>query len=159
MKRRKFTLIEMLVVICIIGILMSLFLVGVQHAVNAAKRTKFLGGVATMRATLEQYKNKNGSYPAADYDACYPILGIIPTGTRDQIIAIQNQKVRNPWSNLDDAVDPTDVFSIVDMNGDGILDATDGGDDSTDISSDLPIPQSSAAWTKDSSGKVIKSWE
>ncbi len=140
MKRRKFTLIEMLVVLCIIGILMSLFLVGVQHAVNAAKRTKFLGAVATMRATLEQYKNKNGAYPAATYDLCYPILGITDN----------KQKVQNPWSSLADNAPPTDVFSAVDTDGDGVITAGPNNEQ---------VPQSSAAWTKDSKGKWIQSWE
>ena len=138
MKRRKFTLIEMLVVLCIIGILMSLFLVGVQHAINAGKRTKFLGEVASIRAALEQYKNKNGSYPS---------------GATIDYTALNTTPITSPWE--------TTVYTAVDTNSDGVIDSADTGVVFTDLTTpaDYPIAQSAAVWTKDRSGKVIKSWE
>jgi prepilin-type N-terminal cleavage/methylation domain-containing protein len=136
MKRRKFTLIEMLVVLCIIGILISLFLVGVQHAINAGKRTKFLGEVATVRAALEQYKNKNGFYP-------YCQSGGADIALDATIYAeLKTTAITSPWD--------TTVTGMIDGTGDGVVTTGNPSED---------IPQACAIWTTDRKGKVIKSWE
>ncbi len=152
MKRRKFTLIEMLVVICIIGILMSLFLVGVQHAVNAGKRTQFLADVANVRAALEQYKNKWGRYPAqsaaeenASPAVCveYSMICGDPVSQYVLVTKLKTSMILSPWQNS--------VTITVDGDGDGVVLAGPPTQEQ--------VPQSSAAWTTDSNGKLIKSWE
>ena len=147
MKRRKFTLIEMLVVICIIGILMSLFLVGVQHAVNAGKRTKFLADVANVRAALEQYKNKWGRYPAqsaveetANGNTEYSMVDNDDIAKYVLVEKLKTSVVLSPWEKP--------VTIVVDGDCDGVVSANGES-----------IPQSAAAWTKDLKDNVIKSWE
>lgn len=150
MKRRKFTLIEMLVVICIIGILMALFLVGVQHAINAGKRTQFLADVANVRAALEQYKNKWGRYPAksaaeevANGSTEYSMVDNDTIAQYVLVGKLKTSMILSPWQNS--------VTITVDGDGDGVVTAGPPTQEQ--------VPQSSAAWTRDSNGKVIKSWE
>ncbi|MEN9360654.1 MAG: hypothetical protein RL095_2189 [Verrucomicrobiota bacterium] len=65
MRRSRFTLIEMLVVICILLILMALGAAGVNKVLqnNAKKQTKL--AVKGVVAACESYKNRYGSMPGA----------------------------------------------------------------------------------------------
>ena len=65
MRRSTFTLIEMLVVICILLILMGLGAAGVNKVLqnNAKKSTKL--AVKAVVEACEQYKNRYGAYPTA----------------------------------------------------------------------------------------------
>ncbi len=64
MKRRAgFTLIEMLVVIVILGILMSLAVVGVTAALKSARVTKTESLIETLAMACEQYRTRWMDYP------------------------------------------------------------------------------------------------
>jgi prepilin-type N-terminal cleavage/methylation domain-containing protein len=58
-----FTLIEMLVVIVILGILMSLAIVGVTAALRTAKVTKTEALIEGLASGCEQYRTRWGDYP------------------------------------------------------------------------------------------------
>jgi prepilin-type N-terminal cleavage/methylation domain-containing protein len=60
---RGFTLIEMLVVIVILGILMSLAIVGVTAALRTAKVSKSEALIEALASGCEQYRGRWGDYP------------------------------------------------------------------------------------------------
>jgi prepilin-type N-terminal cleavage/methylation domain-containing protein len=62
-KHEGFTLIEMLVVIVILGILMSLAVVGVNAALNTARVTKTEAIIEQLSGCLETYRLRWGDYP------------------------------------------------------------------------------------------------
>jgi prepilin-type N-terminal cleavage/methylation domain-containing protein len=61
--KRAFTLIEMMVVICIIGILASMLLFGVSIGQKKSKEIKCVDIVQTITKGLESYNNENFSFP------------------------------------------------------------------------------------------------
>jgi prepilin-type N-terminal cleavage/methylation domain-containing protein len=66
MKRRAFTLVELLVVITIIGILVSLSSVAVFKALEAAHRSKIKVEIAQLEMALGAYSQKHGEFPPSD---------------------------------------------------------------------------------------------
>lgn len=66
-KRRGFTLIELMVVICIIGILLGLLLTGVQAVRNAAHRVQCLNRLRQVAIACQNYAaGRSGDLPSVD---------------------------------------------------------------------------------------------
>lgn len=63
MKRQAFTLVELLVVITIIGILISLLIVGVSAAVRTAKEARIGVEIGNMATAMKGYQAKALSFP------------------------------------------------------------------------------------------------
>ncbi len=63
MKRRAFTLVELLVVISIIGLLSSIAVVNLGAARNKAKRAKAQAEVRMLFDAINRYNIDNGSWP------------------------------------------------------------------------------------------------
>jgi len=62
--RKSFTLIELLVVVAIIGLLAAVVIVNLNAAQKTSRDAKRKADLATVQNALEQYFQKNGSYPA-----------------------------------------------------------------------------------------------
>lgn len=100
-KSAGFTLIELLVVIAIIGILTGIGITSFSSAQIKSRDTSRKSDLNTIRLTLEQYFNKNGTYPCANMagtggactvgttpvytstDKSTKTLGLTPTYTND----------------------------------------------------------------------------
>lgn len=100
-KSAGFTLIELLVVIAIIGILTGIGITSFSGAQIKSRDTSRKSDLNTIRLTLEQYFNKNGTYPCANVagtggactigttpvytstDKTIKTLGLTPTYTND----------------------------------------------------------------------------
>lgn len=65
MRRKAFTLIELLIVIAIIGILAGLIIATTGVARPAARDSKRVANLKELSTALEMYHNQNEKYPAA----------------------------------------------------------------------------------------------
>lgn len=63
-KNKGFSLIELLVVIAIIGILTAIIITSISNSRSKAKDAKRISDIAQIQLALEQYYDKNKSYPA-----------------------------------------------------------------------------------------------
>ena len=64
MKRRAFTLVELIVVIVILGILAALLAPRLTSASDEAKQSRRMADLTTVEAALRDYHMKNGVYPS-----------------------------------------------------------------------------------------------
>jgi prepilin-type N-terminal cleavage/methylation domain-containing protein len=79
---RGFTLIELLVVIAIIAIISGMIMTSIYGSRSKARDAKRISDIAQIQLALEQYFDKNGSYPAAltTSGALVPnFISVIPT--------------------------------------------------------------------------------
>lgn len=65
MKRKGFTLIEVLIVVAIVGILASVVLVGLGPIQRRGRDARRISDLRQAQTALELYYNKNGNYPAS----------------------------------------------------------------------------------------------
>jgi|HubBroStandDraft_1064217.scaffolds.fasta_scaffold132170_2 prepilin-type N-terminal cleavage/methylation domain-containing protein len=66
LKPSSFTLVEVLTVMVIIALLAGIVLVAGEAVMTAASRQRAIGEIKGMSASLESYKNDNGTYPTND---------------------------------------------------------------------------------------------
>ncbi|MCG9895565.1 MAG: type II secretion system major pseudopilin GspG [Fimbriimonadaceae bacterium] len=66
LRRRAFTLIELIVVILILAILATLIVPRVISRTEDAKQSKALSDLASLRSMLDQFRIDNGRYPASE---------------------------------------------------------------------------------------------
>ena len=66
LKKRGFTLIELVVVISILAILSGVLVPRVKNHMRAAKDANRLSDIKTIRNAVEQYYMDKGEYPAAN---------------------------------------------------------------------------------------------
>jgi prepilin-type N-terminal cleavage/methylation domain-containing protein len=84
-KVRGFTLIELMTVIAIIGILMSIIMVGLGNAKAKSRDSRRIADVKNIQLALSLYYNDNGMYPKDIYEApcttttVAPNCGLAPT--------------------------------------------------------------------------------
>lgn len=64
MKRKGFTLIELMVVIAIIGILSAVVLASLDKARSKSRDTKRIADISQLQLALAAYLNKHNNYPA-----------------------------------------------------------------------------------------------
>lgn len=88
-KPAGFTLIELLVVITIIGILTGIGVTSFSSAQIKGRDTSRKSDLNTIRLSLEQYFNKNGSYPCAT-----------AAGTGACVVGTNYYQVPSSWSAL-----------------------------------------------------------
>jgi len=69
MKRRGFTLVELLVVVLVISILASLVLAGILAALNAAKETRAQNSIRNIETASVVFSRDHGYYPATQIGA------------------------------------------------------------------------------------------
>jgi prepilin-type N-terminal cleavage/methylation domain-containing protein/prepilin-type processing-associated H-X9-DG protein len=110
-----FTLVELLVVIAIIGILMSLFLAGVQAAREAARRTQCSNKLKQISLSVHLFADANqGQIPmmrkqikldddtvlpnSGDYDGFAPFLDILPFMELDALNELRSKGINSPGS-------------------------------------------------------------
>jgi len=64
MRRKAFTLIELLIVMAVIAILIAIAIPSFRGMQNEARKTKAQGDVRVVKIAVESYYKNNGQYPA-----------------------------------------------------------------------------------------------
>ncbi|MCL5407505.1 MAG: prepilin-type N-terminal cleavage/methylation domain-containing protein [Patescibacteria group bacterium] len=75
--KKGFTLIELLVVMFIIGLLASLVIVNVNNSRKTARDAKRIANLRSLQGALEQYNDKNGSYPISSGNVGVKVSGVL----------------------------------------------------------------------------------
>jgi len=68
MKKRGFTLIELMVVMAVIGLLLALAVPRYFHSVDRAKDSALRQDLAVMRDAIDKYMSDSGQYPSSLLD-------------------------------------------------------------------------------------------
>ena len=86
MKKKGFTLIELMVVIGIIGLLASIISVSLISSRAKGRDAKRIADIKTIQLALETYYNDNSSYPSSIYGgALAPYLAVVPLDPNDNV--------------------------------------------------------------------------
>ena len=102
-KRSGFTLIEMLVVIVILGMLMSLAVVGVTSALRTARANKTEALIGNLTAACESYKMLWGDFPPstlAEFKVSMP--NDLNNGIESMTACLASKKKGDPKLNIPD---------------------------------------------------------
>src|SRR5438874_3662292 len=81
MKRKAFTLVELLVVVAIIGVLVALLLPAVQAARESARRNQCGNNVKQITLAVHNYADTyRGAFPVGEYSCCWGtwLVGLLP---------------------------------------------------------------------------------
>lgn len=98
MKKRGFTLIEIMVVIAIIGILASIVMAALGTAKGSARDGRRVSDIKNIQLALSLYYNDNGFYPTDIYQAYNSSDGVNPA--TDGLLGAYMSKVPNdPTTN------------------------------------------------------------
>ncbi len=100
MKRRAFTLIELLIVVAIIAILAAIAVPNFLEAQTRSRVSRTMNDLRAISLAMETYRVDNNSYPACDYDS--------PLGIVDSYHIMDPRLLTTPISYI--AVVPFDIF-------------------------------------------------
>jgi prepilin-type N-terminal cleavage/methylation domain-containing protein len=105
MKHSAFTLVELLIVICIIGVLVALLLPAVQAAREAVRRTDCSNNLAQLILAVHSYEMAHEMYPSGTIDAKGPIVNARVGYHHNWVIQILPYlEQRNTWNAIDKRV-------------------------------------------------------
>lgn len=104
MRRRGFTLIEMMVVVVIIGILSGLLLVGVQRVRHAALRAQSANNLRQLQLAVANYETHHGYYPPS-WKAATPDASGNINGWSGFTLLLPHMEQGNVYGKIDYAVD------------------------------------------------------
>ena len=89
LKKRAFTLVEILIVVLIAGVLVGMMLLSATNASDSAMAARVIADIKTMRSVAVLYKSDNGDWPvwvyetaSGKYSAIPPTKGL-PSGYSD----------------------------------------------------------------------------
>jgi general secretion pathway protein G len=135
LKKRAFTLIEMLVVVLILAILAALIVPRVVNRTGDAKRAKAASDVAVLGGLLSQYRIDNDSFPTTEEGL--NALRVAPSGANNWRGPYTQKEIpTDPWGNdyVYESPGPSDQDYLIVSYG---SDSAPGGDgDAQDIDSD-----------------------
>jgi len=101
LRRKGFTLIELMVVIVILGILAGLVLPRFMGRTEEAKRTKAKLQIENLEAALKLYKLDSGTYPSTEQGlealVQKPTTGVVPKNWREEGYLEKGQIPMDPW--------------------------------------------------------------
>jgi len=80
MRRKGFTLLEILIVVALIGILVSIGVVSYGAAQKRSRDSRRRADMHAVQNAMEQYNADNGAYPATASPACDPGSTYFPGG-------------------------------------------------------------------------------
>lgn len=105
LNKRGFTLIELLVVIAIIAVLTAMVITNFYSSRGKARDAKRISDIAQIQLALEQYFNKNSSYPASDSGLTPAVLvtdgyiSVLPTDPTSKAKYIYITNSSSPYYN------------------------------------------------------------
>lgn len=128
MKRRAFTLVELLIVVIILGILAAVVIPQFSDASTDARVSSLVTNLATIRGQLEFYKMQhNGAYPTLIGFAAQMTAGTKADGTAGTAFGPYLQRIpNNPFSNTSTVVS-TGAGAWLYIQATGTFTANDGG--------------------------------
>ncbi len=130
MKRRGFTLVELLVVIVILTILIALLVPAVMQAVTTARTAATASEIRSLEAALADFRSVYTDYPpsrivvAEDGDYSTSNLASIPNGEGTKLAPRTLTYLRKFWPRIllrTDGTKPTISHGWYDVNGDHVL--------------------------------------